>query len=79
MKNKLLCYNFENFLKTTVTNLLNPLALLLLEFYSRHANILNMIKTVDNKCCTTVRDARISFGSDKAGVFTLLPPFVNHR
>ena len=30
-----------------------------------------MINTVYNKCCTTVRDVRISLGSDKAGVFTL--------
>ena len=29
-----------------------------------------MINTVYNKCCT-VRDARISLGSHKAGVFTL--------
>ena len=33
-----------------------------------------MINTVDNKCCTTVRDARISLGSDRAGVVTLLSP-----
>ena len=30
-----------------------------------------MINTAYNKCCTTVRDARISLAPDKAGVFTL--------
>ena len=63
-------FMLKNFFSRPLSPIPEPLQIVTVGILS-HARILNMINTVSNTCCTTVRDVRISLGSDKLGVFTL--------